>query len=193
MNAAAQTMSNPTGSVEQRVVDWWRGVISDAEGDRGIRAELRRCRTPVDAVSVPAAISLAKRLGRIPSVGDPGWKQQGFERALGLAIVLSNVRVDSAAPVIRTLGWGQFPYDKKETEILEGRPRLSELRFKRLLQTDGEVELIAALIRLVKLAGGEANVADLSRLFLHWDEDRTKRDLALTYYRANALGLAARD
>ena len=193
MNAAAQTMSNPTGSVEQRVVDWWRGFISDAEGDRGIRAELRRCRTPVDAVSVPAAISLAKRLGRIPSVGDPRWKQQGFERALGLAIVLSNVRVDSEAPLIRTLGWGQFPYDKKETEILEGRPRLSELRFKRLLQTDGEVELIAALIRLVKLAGGEANVADLSRLFLHWDEDRTKRDLALTYYRANALGLAARD
>ena len=178
-------------SIEHRARDWWRVTISDADGDRGLRAQLRRCATPLDAVGVPAAIGLARRLGRIPDAGAPAWKQRECERALGLAIVLAHVRAESGKPLMRTLGWGVFPYDKKEADAGAERPVLSELRFKRFLQTEGEDELIAAFVRLIAWADGETDVANLSRVFLRWDEDRTKRDLALVYFRANARGLDA--
>lgn len=178
-------------SMEQRAHDWWRVMISDAEGDRGVRAQLRHCATPLDALGVPAAIGLARRLGRIPDADAPVWKQRAFERALGLAIMLAHVRAESGMPLMRALGWGVFPFDKKEADAGAERPILSELRFKRFLQTEGEEELIAAFVRLVALAGGDADVADLARMFLRWDEDRTKRDLALVYFRANARGLDA--
>jgi CRISPR type I-E-associated protein CasB/Cse2 len=183
----------PSNSPETRARDWWRTSVSDAEGDRGVRAELRRAHSPLDAVSIPAALALARRLGRIPEPGAQPWKQRGFERALGLAVVLSFVRTDTPMPLLRSLGWAQFPYDKRESDVTDGRPILSELRFKRLLQTDGEDELIAAFSRLIKLARGETDVANLARIFLRWDEDRTKRDLALTYFNANARGLDAHD
>jgi len=178
-----------TKSIEHRARDWWRVTISDAEGDRGVRAQLRRCATPRDALGVPAAIGLARRLGRIPEVGAPAWKQRGFERVLGLAIVLAHVRAEIGVPLMRALGWSQFPYGKKEATAGVERPILSELRFKRFLQTEDEQDLIAAFVRLVKLAGSETDVADLARMFLRWDDDRTKRDLALVYFRANTRGL----
>lgn len=176
-------------SMEQRARDWWRVMISDADGDRGVRARLRRCTTPLDALSVPAAIGLARRLGLVPDAGAPAWKQRGFERAFGLAIVLAHVRAEGDRILMHALGWGVFPYDKKEADAGAERPRLSELRFKRFLQAEGEEELIAAFVRLIALADGETDVADLSRVFLRWEDDRTKRDLALAYFRANARGL----
>jgi CRISPR system Cascade subunit CasB len=187
----AADASNHAKSMERRARDWWHVMISDAEGDRGVRAQLRRCATPLDALGVPAAIGLARRLGRVPGEGAPAWKHRPFERALGLAIVLAHVRAENGIPLIRALGWEVFPYDKKEADAGAERPKLSELRFKRFLQTEGEEELIAAFARLVALAGNETDVADLSRVFLRWDEDRTKRDLALAYFRANAHGLDA--
>jgi CRISPR type I-E-associated protein CasB/Cse2 len=177
----------------ERAREWWRVTVSDAAGDRGIRAQLRRARTPLDAVSIPAAIGLARRLGSVATPDAPPWKQQAFERALGLAIVLAHVTADSETSLLRVLGWGQFPYDKAEAEVTEGRPILSELRFRRFLQTDGEEELIAAFARLVRLAKGAVDVADLSRAFLRWNDDSTKRDLALTYFRADARGLNGHD
>jgi CRISPR system Cascade subunit CasB len=173
-------------SEAQRPRDWWHVMISDAEGDRGVRAQLRRCATPLDALAVPAAIGLARRLGRMPDKGP-----QRFERAIGLAIVLAHIRKNSDVPLMRALGWDVFPYDTKEANAGDNRPALSELRFKRFLQTEGTNELIAAFVRLITLAHGETDVADLSHVFLRWDDDRTKRDLALAYFRANARGLDA--
>jgi CRISPR type I-E-associated protein CasB/Cse2 len=180
-----------SATIEERALDWWRTSL--LEGDRGNRARLRRCHTPLDAVAVPSAISLSRRLGRVPAPTDPVWKQRGFERALGLAIVLASVKQNNQIPLLRSLGWEKFPYDQKETDVTSGRPKLSELRFKRLLQTEGEDELIAAFGRLVQLADGATDVAALTRVYLHWDDDRTKRDLALTYYRAETRGLDARE
>lgn len=187
----AADASNHAKSMERRARDWWHAMISDAEGDRGVRAQLRRCATPRDALGVPAAIGLARRLDRIPAEDAPAWKQRAFERALGLAIVLAHVRAESDKPLIRVLGWEVFPYDKKEADAGAKRPKLSELRFKRFLLTEGSDELIAAFVRLIALAGGETDVADLARVFLCWDYDRTKRDLALTYFCADAHGLDA--
>lgn len=181
-----------TVSPSDRAREWWAVNISDAEGERGVRARLRRAGSSQDALSIPAAIALARRLGRIPEPGSPQWKQAAFDRALGLAVVLAHVREDTPTPLFRTLGWRQFPYDKQESDAGDDRPVLSELRFKRLLQTSGEEDLLAAFVRLIALAGGATNVADTARIYLNWDFDRTKRDIALTYFNATSTGLDGR-
>jgi CRISPR system Cascade subunit CasB len=178
---------------EQRAFDWWGQTISDENGDRGVRANLRRCKTVRDALDVPAAFGLAKRLGVIPQENAPDWKQSGFNRALSLAIILAHVRSDADQKLLNAIGWKQFPFNTKDNDAGDNAPILTELRFKRLLQVDtleSEDDLIAFMTRLIKLAGNEANVANLATLVLNWDEERTKRDMALTYYRAHERGFA---
>jgi CRISPR type I-E-associated protein CasB/Cse2 len=178
---------------EQRAFDWWSQMISDENGDRGVRASLRRCKTLRDALDVPAALGLAKRLGVIPEENAPEWKYSGFKRALSLAIILAHVRSNNDQKLFNAIGWKQFPFNTKENDAGENAPILSELRFKRLLQVDtmeGEDGLIAFTIRVIKLAGDGINVTNLAQLVLDWDKDRTKRDIALTYYRAHERGLA---
>lgn len=182
------TVAGPS-AIEHRAREWWRITIYDTEGNRAARAQLRRCTTVVDALCIPAAIGLARRLGRIPGIAAPQWKQNAFERVLALAIVLSHVRHDNGIGLLRALGWGRFPDEGKAVDAAQARPILSELRFKRLLQCESDDDLIRTFTRLVSLAGNEADVAELARVFLHWDDDRTKRDVALTYFRANSLGL----
>jgi CRISPR type I-E-associated protein CasB/Cse2 len=178
---------------EQRALDWWNQTISDENGDRSVRANLRRCKTVRDALDVPAALGLAKRLGVIPQENAPEWKQNGFNRSLALAIILAHVRSNTDQKLLNAVGWQQFPFNTKENDAGDNAPILSELRFKRLLQVDtleGEDDLIAFMTRLIKLAGNETNVTNLAQLVLDWDKDRTKRDMALTYYRAHERGFA---
>jgi CRISPR system Cascade subunit CasB len=191
MNEPAESTSPSVAplALDVRARDWWQATFAEGGGDRAVRARLVRCRTPLDAVTVPAALSLARRLGRIPDASAPAFRQRGFERALALAVVLAHVRTATATPLLRALGWGAFPLDSKATERGDASPVLSELRFRRLLQTEGDPELIAAFSRLLALAKGAADPAELARVLLHWEQDRTKRDLALTYFAAKAIGL----
>lgn len=190
LSSTGQSTAPGTPSAADRVREWWRITISDTDGDRAARAALRRCTSPRDALAIPAALALARRLGRIPEPGAPHWKARGFERALGLAIVLSHVETDGETRLLRTLGWPQFPHAKPGHEPTTEQPLLREPRFKRFLQSESEDELIAAFVRLIRLARHQANIADLAHVFLNWGKDRTRRDLALAYFNANQRGLA---
>ena len=55
-----------------------------------------------------------------------------------------------------------------------------EVRFRRLLQTDGD-GLMDAMRRLVRLTKGSANVYDLSFAVLRWG-DKVKRRWIFEYY-----------
>lgn len=61
------------------------------------------------------------------------------------------------------------------------RPRVSELRFQRLMRTDEQDELYLSLIRMVRLLGKKVNVKDLAESILFWNE-RTKKRWASLYY-----------
>ena len=153
---------------------WWRNLQPAAaedgrlKGDRAALARLRRAATPIDAAQEAAALDLYRRLG---------FKSHEIERRLPsvlmVAVVLAHVRDDDCRmSVARALG------KQNDTAVM------SELRFRRLMATEGEDNLLIAGRRLVAMLGRKANVGDLAESFLDWSEKRRMR-WAFDYYSAS--------
>ncbi len=157
--------------VPQRVYQWWLELAEDPRGrrkkrgmDRAAMAELRRCHTPTDALFVPATLSLLQRL---PS------DLRESTRALALVAVLGHVREHDPERIARRIG--RTSLDAADSA------KLSEARFRRLLQSEGDEELQRAMTRLVRFMGQRADVRDLARSILYWG-DKTRRRWVFDYY-----------
>ena len=166
------TDSDP-GSAGRIAAEWWRDLNPDDRAkqtglQRAALAHLRRARTPLDAMRETAALQLLQRL---PHYGNR-------DRVAALAGILAWVQKDSERPVARFVG--RESLDKTEAV-------LSESRFRRLMQVEGNEELMDTMRRLVRVAHGEVNVRDLSGSVLHWG-DRVRKRWIFDYY---AVGLAA--
>jgi CRISPR type I-E-associated protein CasB/Cse2 len=190
-----QTNSTESGAAPPQstypALAWWRRLRDPHRGDPGALARLRRSRSTLEAMQVPAALELAKRLGAMPrNVHASGWMVRA---ALDLARVLARVREhDPVHHPMRAAGWKQFAGSRRESDAGKDRPVLSEARFRRLLLTaDGE-EKVSAFTRLIALLGGNVKVDDLSRDFMRWNHpefgDRVRERWAFLYY---AAGTAA--
>jgi len=179
-----QARSSPQGAIAR---EWWSRLCDPQKGDAGARARLKRCRSAMDALTIPAAVTLARRLGATGEAAGP-WR---LEAALGLARVLAHVDQGGAEPIMRVAGWKAFPGDDRKGEgDPANRPRLSEARFRRLIQTPPGEELTQMMIRLVHLVGEPINVASLADDYLGWHRDSTRYRWAFQYY---AAGVAAPD
>jgi len=123
------------------------------------------------------------RLARMLDCDTPG--TQDARAALELAVLLAHVREDDPHPLMRAAGWKSFPGSSKESEAsAEQRPLLSELRFRRLLQTTRD-ERLEAFKRLVRQLKGKVNVVDLANSYLFWG-DKVRERWAFDYYAASA-------
>lgn len=143
------------------LVKWWEGL----EASRGDRADLRRCRSAADVAFCEAFHRLRVAL-----------KPYGRQRAESLALaagVLSHVRSNVSDTSFGT----QIAAPKEGAE----KPRLSGLRFRRLLRLDGADELYGEWVRVVRLLGGIANVVSLAETIMNWNK-YVKKQLAYTYY-----------
>lgn len=171
--------------------EWWQRLNDPRHGDTGTLARLRRSRSTLEAMQVPDALELARRLGAIRRDGEmPDWK---LRAVLDLARVLAHVRQhDPARHPMRAAGWKRFAGSRREGDAGDDRPLLSEARFRRLLLTGEGEEKVSAFIRLIALLDGEAKVDDLARDFLLWNHpehgDRIRENWAFIYY---AAGTAA--
>jgi CRISPR system Cascade subunit CasB len=171
-----------------RALAWWRKHCHPVNGDPGTRARLRRARSVVDALQINAAVELARRLGAVPKDHPaPDWK---IYAALDLGRVLAHVKEDDARHPMAAAGWQSFPGDRKESDAGTDRPRLSEARFRRLLQARGGEETVSAFVRLVALLDGRVNVAQLTTDFLDWNHpergDRVRERWAFHYLAAGS-------
>lgn len=132
------------------ILGWWRASLRpepDVGPARGLRARLRRAAHIVDVLAEPQVIALYDALGRRH---DPA-------RLAALAPVLAAIEKHDGRRIARAFGAGD-------------EPRLSHLRFQRLIRsTDGE-ELARALRRAVPLVNHACNVAALGEDVLRWDE-----------------------
>jgi len=173
-----------------RAYEWWldncapsteRGN-SFTKHDPAIRARLRRCRSNTDAATIPAAVSLAVRLQALRKDSDPA--DPRLDTVLGLARVLAFVTENTPKGPMRAAGWQQFPGENPNSQPAENQPRLAEARFRRLLSMKPGNEQVMGFIRLVTLLDGSVNVAQLSRDFLQWGRDETRRRWAFDYYAA---------
>ncbi len=157
---------------------WWRALSDTKYGDRAAMARLRRCETPVDALTVAPALALSRALQR----NQPD--TSSFQDALGLAILLAHVKEDDTQHLMRAAGWKTFPGEKKETEAGADHPLLSELRFRRLIQTASD-EKLTAFKRLVRIMSGKVDVVDLAESYLFWGDKRRER-WAFDYFAAGS-------
>jgi CRISPR system Cascade subunit CasB len=175
-----------------RALAWWRRYCdpSNRERDASVRARLRRCRAPVDVLGITPAISLARQVGGLTATSQDD--DARFMAALGLARVLSHIERHTTVRPMQAAGWKSFPNDRRESDAGEDRPRLSEARFRRLIETDVGEDQVAAFVRLVHLLDGEANVSAIASDFLDWAHpvrrERVRRRWAFDYY---AAGVAA--
>jgi CRISPR type I-E-associated protein CasB/Cse2 len=176
--------------VPARALAWWGRYCEPEHGDPGQRAALRRCRSATDAITIPAAVSLARQVGALRERATD--RDRRLHAALNLARVLAHVTQHVPEAPMRAAGWKSFPNDRKESEAGEDRPRLAEARFRRLLQVAGEEEQVVAFTRLVALLDGATNVATLAADFLDWTHPtrgpKVRQRWAFDYF---AAGVAA--
>lgn len=142
---------------EREISAWWWSEIGNRENAsaRGLAARLRRASSALDVAAEPQVHALAQRLGR-------------SEGIVGLAQVLAEVREGRGGSLAKRLGPGLRD------------PAMSNVRFERLLRSEGDA-LIAAVRRALPLVNRSCDVGRLGADLLRWDE-RTRVRWTFEYY-----------
>ena len=135
---------------------WWQGL----DDDRGSRAALRRAADITAVVMQPAYQRLHRRL-LAAGWPDQAWRNDGLAAAVGL---LAHVKQDSEQPLPAAMG--QRDGDK---------PRVSPLRFMRLLDSPDIEALFTGLRRTLPLLQHQADVRALATDVVKWGDAVKKR------------------
>lgn len=144
---------------------WW----SSLESNKGQRAELKRCHSVSELYACPAAHRVWRQ-----SFAEHGLNADKMLLTIGL---LSHVRNHSNESLGKQLAG---------TSPKRSRAALSELRFRRLLQTDDPESLFSAMRRVISLTDKTSNIYELARLAYRWQSpisvDQARKELAYDYY-----------
>ena len=138
---------------------WWARSLGDDGGGRMARAQLRRCATAADTLTIGATHALHLALG--------GALQNRADTLALIAVALANIRVSGPESAAARMGGS-----------------LSALRFQTLIRSD-TAGLIRPLRRALVQIDGAANVGLLARDLFYWS-DKTRNDWCFAYYGAAA-------
>lgn len=168
------TDSKPADSAAV-AADWYEQELSETgSSDRGkrrsARARLRRAGKLVEVMQEPEALRLIEALS-----SEHREQRESADRVAILAGILAFVEEKDDRKFARAIGRAAL---SDETAIV------SEIRFRRLLQTPGG-ELLDPMRRLIRLAGGKANVHDMAFSVLRWGDGVRKRWI-FDYYGVSA-------
>lgn len=164
------------------VREWWRALQPREPGsspvspaltalDRGARARLRRRTDADDLLQERAVYLLAERL--IALDAQRQWKHFGEVSQAYVWIALAAGVLAHATSELSPSGSGVSLARQLGRAVDSDRPPMSELRFKRLLKAHDELDLLRQWRRAVKLAGGEADVAQLADDLVAWQIEQT--------------------
>lgn len=143
----------------------WLKQLSDNHGDR---ASIRRCDRAEQVAFQPAFVRFyASELGSL--VGD---QRGGAMRMAAICGLASHLRFDDPKDALRP----QQPLARQmaSPKQVGGGPRISELRFRRLLQYE-RGELYRALLRVIRALDGRVNACDLADSVYYWGDSVRKR------------------
>jgi len=156
------TEDTPIGKA---LIDWW----TDLENDKRGRAELRRASSVFEALMCPSFQRLQRRLVAIsPEMFSSGHQLDRLAMACAL---LSHVRGASNLSVPQAMS--------ARTKGAERNP-VSELRFKRLLESPDDEALFTGLRRALPLIDQTVDVLSLASAVLWWGHE-VKRAWAYEY------------
>jgi len=145
------------------LLEWFE----DLRDNRGDRAALRRCHQPLEVLFVPAYHHLYQKL-----------RQHGDLQPGRLPVVAGLL-----AHVKQHQGRHNLAQQMAIPEQGASKPPVSELRFRRLLQTGSDDELFADLRRMLELLEGTANIFSLANDVYFWG-DKVRRSWAYDYFGA---------
>ncbi|MGO9571350.1 MAG: type I-E CRISPR-associated protein Cse2/CasB [Desulfomonilaceae bacterium] len=152
---------SPDSAVSTELHRWWQSL----EEARGDRKNLRRCRNLVSVVFVPAYYRLRGVLLPLGTVDD-----EALAAVAGILAHVKNHMPDYT-----------FAEQMAQPKMGGTRPRVSGLRFRRLLQFQNHCELYPALIRTVRLLDGAVNLHSLASSTYRWN-DSVRKQWAYSYY-----------
>jgi CRISPR system Cascade subunit CasB len=141
------------------LLEWWKGL----DKDRASRAELRRAASVTAVVLTSAYQRLFRRLH------EAGW--QGASRSnlcdrLAAAVgLLAHVEDNDERALALTMSLAED----------SNRPPVSELRFRRVLESPDLDSLFLGLRRLLPLMKNRANILELTNDVIRWNDSVKKR------------------
>ena len=149
---------------------WWRRTFGADDGAaRMVRARLRRCATPAEALAIEAVHDLNAQLRAT------GYRP-GADRLALVAIVLAHVTENGNRRLAEVFG---------RRESRDGPPALSGLRFQTLVQTTDPAGLIAPLRRAMAIVRATpVHVAALAADLYRWNEN-VRNGWCFQYYGAS--------
>lgn len=145
--------------LEKRILAWFEQL----DKRRGSRAELRRAPTPTDAASCIEA-----------------WR---FVAALGEVVVDDRQRLAEVAGLLVRFREHKGPESLAvQMAGKDEQPKVSVLRFRRLLSSPDRAALYSGLRRMIPLLGHEGNLVDVVDAYVNWEWDRKRIEWARQYY-----------
>jgi len=147
----------------------------------GMRAELKRCRDVSEVMLTPHYHHVCQRIKGVMA-GERHWEV----RLAAIVGLMSHLKRDDPSRVL-SAGKGNEKSFAGSFVVpmaqLEGdRPKVSELRFRRLLQREF-AELYPALVRVIKMLGGDVSLYGLAESVYYWDwGDRVKKEWSFAYF-----------
>lgn len=154
---------------------WHRGL----EEDRGSRAQLRRLATFEGVVLVPAYHRLLRRLEE--ALGEDALDRERLAQIAGLLAHVEEHDDERAGNDGKPL---PLPTQMARPRKEGSRPRVSTLRFRRLLAAETAEERYTHLVRVIRLLDRRLNATDLAQAVYRWDRDpELRRRWAYSYYR----------
>ncbi|MBK1669502.1 type I-E CRISPR-associated protein Cse2/CasB [Rhodovibrio sodomensis] len=180
-----------------RLLSWHRTLTGEPDDpnkrsapDRALRAQLKRCQDPGDALFLPGFAAVFQYLYPDESSRTAALRDQEVVAALArVAITAASLggrgaQIDTATPLaLQMLG--------PEGRIADGRVEdatVTPLRLRSLLATDDPDPALARWRRLLPVfAGNGVNLPELAQALAHWDET-TRRTLSFAYFAFAATG-----
>lgn len=152
-----KTKFQPDADAGKIIHEWWQSL----ENNTGERAMLRRAKSVDEVVMSPSFHQLCHRL-RPFLQSEYHWE----ERLAAVAGLLAHMRAHVT--------------DKLAKQMAGNPPKVSELRFRRMLQRD-RGDLYKAMIRVLRMLDNRANIYDLANSVFDWG-DPVKKDWAYNYF-----------
>lgn len=154
---------------------WHAGL----DHDRGSRAQLRRLASIEGVVLVPAYHRLLRRLEE--TMGEDALDRERIAQIAGL---LAHVKEDDDGRADNEGKPVPLPTQMARPRPGGSRPRVSPLRFRRLLAAETPDERFTQLLRAIRLLDRRLNLADLAKAVYGWEQDpNLRRRWAYDYYK----------
>lgn len=145
---------------------WWSGL----DNNRGDRAELRRCNSPLEVMMTPAFhYARRKFLERRPEDGRDAGNR--LPLVVGLAAHVTSPAQRNAHVALPSL---------PDAFSRGDRPKVSPLRFRQILEARDDDELFTRVRRVLPMVSSEVSVFSLAN-DLFWWNDRTRKRWVYDY------------